>query len=462
MASGSRKRSANGEYIFIDGKALRADEVVSIDMRSTMAPGQEAVSTVPGAKEAADGTKDGKTSKLSGALRNLGKDDALELSPEVLEGSLGIENTRSLLADERKKMRAKYLTFGAVLVLLALASLCMSSQHPGRFYAPTEVIAGLATWVQLGVTFVVDNANFATERLRAVQANPDLSDHLLQVQVVFKYLACGALLALSGMLYQNAFKNPIAAPSMLGVTSGINIALLVLVMQFGYEAFTHVNLYYVYSIIGGVLVLALVMLGGKWISGKGGFNAVNMILMGTIVSQLLGVVIQYVQTNFMDEVQWDAYNLLMNATGVVGPWMYGTLVIGGLAALIPVIVFRFRLNLISFSDAETKLLGVDPTRLRLLALACGSVMILVAQLNSGQVAMISLIVPFLVRAVFGAEFRKQLGGNLLMGALVLLICGDLSTTIVFDGYAVGLAPVVSIVALPLFVWMMALRQRSWE
>jgi iron complex transport system permease protein len=246
------------------------------------------------------------------------------------------------------------------------------------------------------------------------------------------------------------------------VSNGINIAILVLVLQFGVYAVNYSDLYYLYATIGGIGVLVLVLLGGKWISGKGRFNVVNMILMGTIMSQLLGVIMTYAQTYLMDEAQWVVYYQLQNATGAVSVWMYITLFVGGLAALVPVILFRFKLNLISFSDDETRLLGVDPTRLRVLALVCGSVMILVAQMNAGQVAMASLIIPFVVRATFGSEFSKQLVGNMLVGALVLLICGFLGQVLLFEGEAVGVSSVVNIVAIPLFVWMMAIRQRSWE
>ncbi len=458
MASGFSRKRGDDEYIFIDGKAMRAEEAVHIDLRDSAVPGQEEAATVPGAKEAS-GKKD---SKARRALKQMEKEDALELSQEVLDGSLGIESTRSLLASERSALRRKYVIWGVILFALVLFSLCLSSQYYGTFKSPVDVAGNIVRMIQLSFIYVFQNANYQTEYLSTTLADPYYSDTVLQVQMVLRYVVCGALLALSGMLYQNAFKNPIAAPSMLGVTSGINAALLILVLQFGYEAFEHVDLYYVYSIVGGIVVLALVMLGGKWISGKGKFNTVNMILMGTIVSQLLSVLILYIQAYFMDDQLWGDYYLLTNATSVNGPWVIATLLIGGLGALIPIVIFRFRLNLISFSDQETRLLGVDPTKLRILALVCGSLMILAAQLNAGQVAMVSLVVPFLVRAVFGSEFRKQLGGNLLMGAIVLLICGDLSTNIIFDGAAVGLAPVVSIAVLPLFVWIMALQQRSWE
>lgn len=462
MANGSKRTRGSGEYVFIDGKAMRAEEAVRIEVGDVSVPGQEQAAVPAVGRAGGAGRRFGGKSAGAEALERMQADDALELNEDALAGDLGLDRVRTLMAQDRRALRGKYLAFGAVLVALAVFSLCLSSQHPGQIKPLTETFAAIGTWIQLGFTFVFQNASYHASYLAATHDNPYFSDTVLQVQVVFKYLACGALLAISGMLYQNAFKNPIAAPSMLGVTNGINAALLVLVLQFGYEAYQYVDLYYIYSTIGGILVLVLVILGGKWISGKGKFNTVNMILMGTIVSQLLGVVIQYVQSNFMDELQWDALYLLQNATGAQGPWMYGTLAVGGLAAFVPVFVFRFRLNLISFSDEETRLLGVDPTKLRILALTCGSLMILAAQLNAGQVAMVSLVVPFVVRAVFGSEFRKQLGGNLLVGALVLLVCGDLSTAIVFDGFPIGLAPIVSIIVMPLFVWMMAIRQRSWE
>ena len=241
MASGFRKKRGDDEYVFIDGKAMRAEEAVRIDLRDTMVPGQEEIGSVPGAAEAA-GKQPRKPGRMADALKSMGKDDAFELSPEVLEGDLGVEHTRSLLADERRKLRTKYAIFGGVLILLTLASLCLSSQHPGQIKSPVDVASSIARWIQLAGIYIFQNGNYHTEYLATTYDNPYFSDTVLQVQIVFKYLACGALLAVSGMLYQNAFKNPIAAPSMLGVTNGINAALLVLVLQFGYEAYQYTNL----------------------------------------------------------------------------------------------------------------------------------------------------------------------------------------------------------------------------
>ncbi len=475
MASGSKRKRGDDEYVFIDGHAMRADEVVRIELAdsdATLAPGQkEAAAGAGGAAVGAGGlpgVKGRRRREASGGgarsrgLAGLRDDDAFALTDEAAAGEIPFATSSALMQEERHVMRMKYLAWGVALAVVVVVSLCMSSTVTTTMHTPLQVIKSVGAWFQLTYTQIFHYSAYTNLHRDIVAAMPYYADCTLQIWMVFKYVACGALLAVAGMLYQNTFRNPIAAPSMLGVSNGISFALFILVVQFGYAATQHLGLYYLYSFIGGLAVLLLVMLGGKFISGPGRFNVVNMILMGTVISQLLGVVLTYAQAYIMDDAAWDAYYLLQNATGIHNGITYGVLIIGSAVSLIPIILFRFRLNLVSFSDQESKLLGVNPNKLRLLTLGCGSLMVLVAQLIAGQVSMASLIIPFIVRAVFGSEMRKQLAGNLLVGALLLLVCGDFGTLIKFDGVSVGLSMVVSVVAIPLFIWMQAIRQRGWE
>ena len=475
MANGFRSRRQAEEYTFVNGQAVRTEELSHGSGAETMTPGQEGNASVPGAP-AADAARsrgfgrnrgsraDGAPQARSGArqaVRDMAQGDAFELRDEA-RATGALMGGESLIADDRRKMRRLYIIFGIVLVVCAAISCCFDSVHLA-FRSPVEVAQGIGTWVSLQFTGLFHPVDYADARMAALTNAPEFEAVAYQFGQTLKYGLCGVMLAVSGMLYQNAFRNPIAAPSMLGVTNGINSAVLVLVLQFGWEAFQHVGLYYLYSYIGGILVLLLVMLGGKWTGGKGRkFNVVNMILVGTIFSQLLGVIITYVQNNFLSDEAWDAYSELVQAVGITSTWTYVSLIVGTLAAFIPIFMFRFRLNLVSFSDEEATFLGVDPGKLRLLALGCGSMMILTAQVNAGQVAMISLVVPFVVRALFGSEFRKQLGGNIMVGSSILIVCGLLSNIVVVGGMTAGLGPVTTLVALPLFVWMLAIRQRSWD
>lgn len=457
------KRNRGDDYVFVNGRAIRADEAIGIPVQETAVPGRDQDATVPGAADSAANGERHRPARgtMSRAAREMGNDDAFALREGVASGGGSVMGGASLLDDDRRKMRRLYLVFGLVL-LVCLAVSCCADTAGLAFRSPIEVVHGLGTWISLQLAGVFSPQDVADMRIEALASAPDYSAIAFQFGQTMKYAVCGVMLAISGMLYQNAFRNPIAAPSMLGVTNGVTFAILILVMQFSYLANEHLGLYFLYSYIGGALVLVLVMIGGKWTSGKRKFNVVNMILIGTIVSQLLGVVITYVQNTFMTDMDWDAYTKLVSAVGITSVWTYVSLIVGALVSLIPIFLFRFRLNLVSFSDEETKFLGVDPERLRLLALGCGSIMILTAQVNAGQVAMMSLVIPFIVRAVFGAEFRKQLGGNVLIGAILLIVCGILSNMIIINEMKAGLGAISTLIALPLFVWMLAIRQRSWD
>ncbi len=475
MASGSRRKRGSDEYLFIDGRAMRSDEVVRIELNedtTTLVPGSDDAATAPGMT--VSGVQDARrykrkqsatsrdTNTLQRDFKALQEEDAFALTDEAAKSGISLQQTTRLMREDRRIMRRKYLVFGLVLLVVFIFSSCMSFTLTHTFYTPLELVASIQGWLRVVYTQVAHPDFVVSVRREAITSLPYYSDCINSLWLSLRLVICGAMLALSGMLYQNTFRNPIAAPSMLGVTNGINFALLILVVQYGYSASYYSDLYYLYSLIGGLLVLVLVMLGGKWISGKGQFNVVNMILMGTILSQLFGVIITYVQAFWFDDTSYYVYNQLINATNSTSAWTYATLFIGALVSFVPVFLFRFRLNLISFADDESRLLGENPNRLRLIALGCGTVMILVAQVNVGQVAMASLIVPFIVRAIFGSEFRKQLGGNLIVGALVLLVCGDVGNLITFEGLSVGTGTVVSVIAIPLFVWMVVIRQKSWE
>lgn len=498
MAIGSRKNGSE-EYVFLNGHVMRSDEAIRINLGDSysgsdkvLAPGQKEVSKVPGQEAAhADLASQARAVKEAGSKRKatsnksvsatdgsikkrsfsdsfrrgfkaLEEDDAFALTQELDGGSVSFELSEHLRLYDRKTLRNKVFGIGGVLLVVTLFALCMSSTQIGSFHSPMEMMNSIATWVRLSFIGLTQPTLWQSEYTDVLISMPYYSDCLLQLWLVFKNVVCGAFLALAGMLYQNTFRNPIAAPSILGISNGINVAILVLVLQLGYGALQRPDLYFLYSFIGGIAVLLVVMLGGKAISGKGNFNTVNLILMGTVVSQLLGVIITFVQAYYVDEQGWEVYQMLVSASGSITVWNYLSVFVVGLLVLVPIVLYRFKLNLVSFGDEESRLLGVNPTRMRVVALGCGSLLMLIAQLNLGQIAMASLIIPFVSRAIFGSEFKKQLLGNLLLGALFMLLCYILGTFISFEGYPVGTAVVVSVAAIPLFVWMLAIQQRSWE
>ena len=402
-----------------------------------------------------DGEK--RESSWARGMRRMEESDAFEVNTEALQ-DLGV--TESLLYRERKTLRTKKIVLGVALVVLLFASLCITVDYGVISF--DHVLNTIKIFFQRIYLQV-----FTTqEKLNTTQVM-EMEPYYYQVTTRFSIsvltAVCGALLALSGCLYQNVFRNPIAAPTMLGVTSGVNIGLLVLVILFGSSAAYMTGWRYLFCYAFSAVVLLLVFLGGKAMGGTGNFNTVNMMLVGSVVSQLVGTVTTFITNIFMDDELYEVYFEVQEQLDVDASWVsWLSLAIVCVVSITPIFMMRFSLNALSFTDQDSKLLGVNTNVLRMVSLLCGSIMVIAAMIYCGNVSMVSLLVPHISRLLFGSEFRKQFAGNILIGSVLLLFCRDLCALIPFLDTGIPIGTMVTFVTLPFFVWMLAVQQRSWE
>ncbi|MEE8717047.1 MAG: iron chelate uptake ABC transporter family permease subunit [Coriobacteriales bacterium] len=372
------------------------------------------------------------------------------------------EEAQRLARADRARGRRRTWAIALVTLAFTLFSLCQGVSTPGMLYTPAQVVGCYAGWFRLHVCAAFVPA-MALDESSIVAALPMYYEVIARVAYTAVTLASGAMLAVSGMLYQLAFRNPIAAPAMLGVSSGSQAAVVALVAAAGTQAAYLTGTRYLYSIVGGLAAMVVVIGLGKLASGRSrGLDMVSTLLIGTIVSSAVGAVSSYVVNYSFDDAQWLAWYAITNVTDLdVSGVTFALLGVALLVSLGPVLALRFRMNALSFSDPDARMLGVRPLALRVTAMACGSVMILVAQALCGSVAMVSLVVPFVARAAYGAEFRRQLVGTVWIGALVLMVCRDVASLIPFAGTGVPLGSVATIVLLPAFAWVMVAAQRQW-
>ncbi len=277
-------------------------------------------------------------------------------------------------------------------------------------------------------------------------------------------LICAVLLSVSGMLFQNVFKNPIAGPSMLGVSSGVSIGVVILVAVYGASATVMIRERYLLCYGLGVAILLLVLAIGRFLSRKGGsLNIMAMLLVGMLLSQMLGFVISFVTLFVMETDDYLLfYNVSQQLVVDTSPISWICLGIAAVVSLVPIYLMRFKLNGLALGDIEARTMGLSLPALRIIAMVCGSIMILAAQIHTGMVGLVSLIVPFLSRSLFGCEFSKQLAGNVCLSGIFLLLCRDLCDIIPFVGDGVALGSLVGFVALPVFLVLMARQSRGWE
>lgn len=365
----------------------------------------------------------------------------------------------------------------ALFALFALALVAFSLLLPyygfdsqvaeGRVYAPSDVLDCYVLWFKLNVVPMFDPTASAAASAAYDQfsATHETGMYVLvtnRAAVTVVAVVCGIMLALSGLLFQTAFRNPLAAPTTLGVSDGVTIGCIV------YAALGHATigenpalyLALVYG-LGAAAVLA-VLFASRVMSGGERYNVLDMLLLGTVVCQLLGGISGFIQNFQMDYDAWYNFYELQQATNAVTSPLVCTVVLVVFAVtFIPALLLRWKLNLIAFPDEDGTMMGARAGLLRGAALVLGSVMELATIATFGQVAVLSLAVPFAVRYMLPADFRSQFLGNSLLGTVVLLACVVIQNFAVVGGLAMPVGTIVSIFIVPVFIWMIAFGKGRW-
>ncbi len=372
--------------------------------------------------------------------------------------------------DERA-LRRKVALSVVLLIAACFFSLCFMGAagqyypYSGAYavYTPAEVASAL--WMHVyNAAASITHAFPAMPQSWLVDNMPGYYAIFSKLEVVGITLISAVLLSVSGMLYQNVFKNPIAGPGMLGVGSGVSLGVASLVFVYGPVATSMVKERYIVCYAAGAAILVFVILAGKRLSGKGRpYDIVTLLLVGSILSQLLGSVVSYLTLFAMDEERYLAYyNISQMLTVDTSTLSWVVLGVAAVASFVPVYCLRFKMNALSFRDEEMRMFGVNAIALRSVALICGAIMILAAQIHVGAVGLVSLCVPFLARSWFGCEFRHQLIGSICIGTVLLVVCRTLVDMIPFVGNGLAIGSLVSVVMLPLFLIVMARQARAWE
>ena len=418
--------------------------------------------------------KAGYAKSMIAAAKDLQRSSAFEPATVGVGDAVTLDQVKEDLRISGKRNRITVAVSLVVLLVVALFSLHLPYYSEdwggtGRIYSTADVLSCYQLFFQTHLLPLVD----ATQQNYNALLEAEFTDMTMYAQVMGRavvtlvIVVCGFLLAVSGLIFQSAFRNPLAAPTMLGVADGVSVGCIVFTLL-GYNSMSENPTLYTVMVYGfGVLALLVVLLLSRFVSGKRTYSVFDMLLIGTVISQMLGGFVSYYSNFMMDDSTWENFYEMQQASQALS--LEITYVFVGVIAvvtIVPTVLLGFRFNLISYPNADGRMLGARPGLLRGLALALGSIMQLAAIASIGQVAMVSLAVPFLVRMMFRNEFRYQLLGNFLVGAIVLLLCECVQSFAVFTtaygSVTMPLGTIISFVIMPLFVWMMALQKRGWE
>lgn len=236
-------------------------------------------------------------------------------------------------------------------------------------------------------------------------------------------LLLGAALAGAGTTYQGMFRNPLVSPDILGVAAGAGLGASTAILS-GLPMW----LIQLYAFGGGMLVVTGVWLITRRITRHDPVLA--LVLVGIALGTLCGAGISLIK------ILADPYTQLPTITF----WLLGglsTLTVEDLVHSAPVILvgatplllLRWRMNLLTLSDDEARSLGINVTRLRLGLIVCATLITASTVAIAGVIGWIGLIVPHIGRLLIGSNHQRLLPVSMAIGGLLLLLTDTLARSL---------------------------------
>lgn len=271
----------------------------------------------------------------------------------------------------------------------------------------------------------------------------------IRIPRVLLAILVGIALALAGAIMQGLFRNPLADPGLLGISTGSALGVaIVIVLPFTLPTILSLYGHIAAAFAGSLIVSALIY--SLSLSSQGSLT--KLLLAGIAINALCGAATGAL-TYISDEQQLRQFSLWVLGSLGQAQW---PLVLTAASLIIPAgltSLFAARqLNLLQLGEEEAHYLGVNVKRTKLLLLLLSALLVGVAVSVSGIIAFLGLLVPHLIRLQIGADHRWLIPGSALGGACLLLLADTIARTAVSPTeMPVGL--LTNLIGGPYFLWL---------
>ena len=322
------------------------------------------------------------------------------------------------------------------LLTAVLLGLFLLSFRLGRYDVP------LGEVVRILLSRLVPISQTWTDKMAAAVLNVRLPRILLACMV-------GGCLATAGTAYQSVFRNPMAAPDILGASSGACFgAALAILLGFSRSSVTASA--FVFSLASVVLVYLIAQRAR-------GSQVMNILLSGVMIGSLFSACTSYVKlvadpTNQLPEI---TYWLMGSLSGArLRDVAFG--IVPMLIGLVPLFILRWRINLLTLGEEEARTMGVNTKRLRLVVILCATVLTATGVALSGMIGWVGLVIPHLSRKLVGNDCRYLLPVSTVFGAIFLLLVDNVSRNLLAVEIPIGI--LTAFVGAPFFLYLMTRKE----
>lgn len=270
---------------------------------------------------------------------------------------------------------------------------------------------------------------------------------------VLAALVIGSCLSAAGAAYQGIFRNPMVSPDMLGASAGSAFgAALGILMGYTIRGVEMV------SFGAGITAVALTLVISSSVSRS----------RSPLVLILSGILVSTVFTSLLSLVKFlaDPYSKLPDITF----WLLGSLAAVSMsdalfvsatagAGLVPLFILRWRINLLSLTDDEARSLGVSTRVYQVIMIACATLITSSAVAVCGLIGWVGLVVPHIVRLVFGPNYGTLMTASLVVGGMYLLAVDTVARQALSLEVPLGIP--TAMIGAPFLVYLMRRAEREW-
>ena len=294
--------------------------------------------------------------------------------------------------------------------------------------------------------------------LRAIGGRPEgLADTLIvsvRLPRVLLAAVVGASLAGAGAIYQALFRNPLADPYILGVSSGAGLgAMLALVATTGAAGLRY-GAVPAAAFAGALLTMLVVTRLASW---RGTLDTASLLLAGVALSYTLAALTSFVMVFAREQMATVVFWMMGGLGSASWPYLAMVAPMFAIGAVLALVSTR-ELNLMLLGDERAGHLGLSVRRFKVAALAVASLLTAAAVAVAGLIGFVGLMVPHMVRLVVGPDHRILLPASLLGGATVLVLADVLARTVIAP-VEIPVGIVTALLGGPFFVWLLVRGER---
>ncbi|MBC2582692.1 iron ABC transporter permease [Clostridium sp. DJ247] len=279
---------------------------------------------------------------------------------------------------------------------------------------------------------------------------------LFQVRIprIIAAMLVGAALATAGATYQGLFKNPMISPDILGASAGAGFGAAVgILMSFGV-----VGIQFSAFLVGlGAVILTYTI---ATIIARGNNAILVLVLTGMVVSTLFSSFISITKYVADPDSKLPAITFwLMGGLSSVGTRDIMILLMPLALGIIPIMLLRWKLNVLSFGEEEAQAMGIDTRKIRIIVIICSTLLTASAVSISGMIGWVGLIIPHIARLIVGPNYKVLLPASMLIGSTFLLLVDDVARSAFVMEIPLGI--LTAIIGAPIFIYLLLKGRRGW-